>query len=190
MSILAANISADPAPTAAHPAVTAARELDKFYTKDVVARQCIRFFESSTGIDFATSESDIIEPSAGAGAFLDHLPTTALAYDLAPEDPRVQCQDFLDLNRDTPAIVIGNPPFGKASRLAVKFFNHAARFASHIAFIVPRTFEKASIQNRLDRSFRLIGQMPWRQTASPSKVSSTRCPAPSRSGVAALRRDH
>jgi len=124
-----------------------ARNLDKFYTKSDIARQCVDDFERWTGINLATATTDILEPSAGAGAFLDTLPSRTLAYDLLPEDTRIAAQDFLKLDRLQPAIVIGNPPFGKACRLAVQFFNHAATFASQIGFIVPRTFEKASIQN-------------------------------------------
>ena len=40
--------------------------------------------------------------------------------------------------------------------MAVRFFNHAAWQASVIALILPRTFRKASIENRLDRNFHLI----------------------------------
>jgi hypothetical protein len=52
-------------------------------------------------------------------------------------------------------LVVGNPPFGKSSSLAVRFFNHAARWAHTIAFVVPRTFRRESIQNRLSTAFRL-----------------------------------
>ena len=161
MSIHAPEIS----PRTAHTAPLAqaypdARGLDKFYTRGAVAHRCVRYFETCADIDLETAGITIMEPSAGAGAFLDHLPAGTLAYDLSPEDPRIATQDFLTLKRKEPTIVLGNPPFGKAARLAVKFFNHAAGFATHIGFIVPRTFEKASIQNRLHRGFRLLGQMP------------------------------
>lgn len=137
-----------------------ARALDKFYTKTDIVHQCVQFLEACANLTLSNIDQDIIEPSAGAGAFLDILPESTLAYDLAPEDSRVLEQDFFLLSRDEPALVIGNPPFGRAARLAVKFFNHAAKFATHIGFIVPRTFEKASIQNRLDRRFHLLGQLP------------------------------
>ena len=39
---------------------------------------------------------------------------------------------------------------------AIKFFNHASKWADVIAFIIPRTFRKASIINRLDRYFHKI----------------------------------
>lgn len=40
--------------------------------------------------------------------------------------------------------------------MAVRFFNHAGSQASVIAMILPRTFRKASVENRLDRKFHLI----------------------------------
>ncbi|WP_295512894.1 hypothetical protein [uncultured Sulfitobacter sp.] len=135
-----------------------ARDLDKFYTKSEIVRQCVDDFEKWAGIDLTVTQRDILEPSAGAGAFLDYLPSRTLAYDIMPEDSRIGTQDFLKLERNEPAIVIGNPPFGKACSLAVPFFNHAAKFASHIGFIIPRTFEKASVQNKLDRNFHLVEQ--------------------------------
>ncbi|WP_448325806.1 hypothetical protein [Sulfitobacter sp. M13] len=134
------------------------RNLDKFYTKPEVARQCVGDLENWTGINLNTTKTDLLEPSAGAGAFLDFLPSCTLAYDLLPEDRRIARQDFLKLERSEPAIVIGNPPFGKSCSLAILFFNHAATFAEQIAFIVPRTFEKDSIKNRLSPQFHLLNQ--------------------------------
>ena len=52
--------------------------------------------------------------------------------------------------------MIGNPPFGRVSSLAIKFFNHSAKWATVIAFIIPRTFRKISVQNRLDDRFHLV----------------------------------
>ena len=135
-----------------------ARDLNKYYTKAEVARQCIDDFQRWTEIDLPTTNLEILEPSAGAGAFLDFLPHCTLAYDLQPEDPRIAKQDFLKLNRRQPAVVIGNPPFGRNCCRAIQFFNHASTFADHIGFIVPRTFEKVSIQNRLNFQFHLVEQ--------------------------------
>lgn len=55
--------------------------------------------------------------------------------------------------------MICNPPFGKNTSLAIRFFNHAATFASRIAFIVPLTFKKKSVQDRLDTAFHLEAQI-------------------------------
>ena len=61
--------------------------------------------------------------------------------------------------------VFGNPPFGKNASLAVQFFNHAAGFANCIAFIVPRSFLKPSVENRLDLRFEKVEQFPLAQPA-------------------------
>jgi len=53
-------------------------------------------------------------------------------------------------------LVIGNPPFGRVSSLAIKFFNYSATWANVIAFIIPRTFRKISVQNKLDNMFHLV----------------------------------
>ena len=53
-------------------------------------------------------------------------------------------------------LVIGNPPFGVQNNLAIGFFNHSAGFADTIAFILPKSFRKPSIQDRLSLDFSLF----------------------------------
>ena len=120
---------------------------DKFYTKPEIALRCIEFV-GLEGFD------QIIEPSAGSGSFSKQIPGCQ-AYDLYPEDASVQRQDWFDYvqERDPSkrVLVIGNPPFGQQNTLAVAFINQAARFADVIAFILPISFKKYSVQNRLDK---------------------------------------
>ena len=111
-----------------------------------------------------------IEPSAGKGAFIKPLLETSsayLAFDIEPKQSNIKEQDFLKLSRKElislagiyaryPMISIGNPPFGKNSSMAIRFFNHAAVFSSFIAMIFPATFEKSSIQKRLNPHMHLI----------------------------------
>lgn len=141
-----------------------ARQLDQFYTDRSLAEKLVGVVLArlkARGV--AVKDQRFLEPSAGEGAFIDALlgqaPSARVAgCDLDPKHPRVEHQDFFE--RALPAVeerwmVVGNPPFGKNAMLAVRFFNHAAAFADTIAFIVPRTFEKASLKNRLDTRFRL-----------------------------------
>lgn len=136
-----------------------ARQLDQFYTSPALAQNLVARLRAHLGkrVDGARW----MEPSAGGGAFLDTLPDDTVALDIDPADPRVVQADFL--SRMFPAeprwIVVGNPPFGKNSTLAIQFFNHAARFAQVIAFIVPRTFQKTSVQRRLARQFHLEAEI-------------------------------
>ena len=113
--------------------------LDKFYTKEQVAKKCFNFLHSQLDIP----ETVIyLEPSAGAGAFIDLLPNY-IALDILPEDERIQEQDFLKFETEkSNFITIGNPPFGNRSKLAIDFFNKAATFSDVIAFIVPVSFMK------------------------------------------------
>ena len=139
-------------PTAAN---TRAAGLDKFYTRSDIARQCIR------EIADWHQWSLVVEPSAGNGSFLANIPVAnTIGLDIAPEHPEVLRTDFFAYVPPPPAIlgrvlVIGNPPFGKGGSLAIRFFNHAATFAHTIAFIVPRTFRRISVQNKLCMAFRL-----------------------------------
>jgi hypothetical protein len=120
--------------------------LDKFYTKPEVAALCINTLANITEIDLW------LEPSAGAGAFLSRLPLPRLGIDLEPDSDDIIQQDFFTYKPSdkVKVAVIGNPPFGKNSSLAIKFFNHAAEWATIIAFIVPKTFKKTSVQNKLN----------------------------------------
>lgn len=132
--------------------------LDPYYTADDVAAQCVAWARAAIPFEPASW----VEPSAGGGAFLAHLPPGAVGLDIAPTAPGILTADFLSWVPPParPAAVVGNPPFGKNASLAVRFFNRAAAFAEAIAFIVPRTFEKDSLARRLDRAFALAARHP------------------------------
>lgn len=126
--------------------------LDKFYTQNHVSKHCFEFLHSQL-----TIPEDVIylEPSAGDGAFLDLLPHY-VALDIAPEDDRIKKQDYLKYTTDkTDFITIGNPPFGNRSKLATDFFNKATSMSDVIAFIVPVSFMKWSVQKNLNSNFAL-----------------------------------
>lgn len=59
----------------------------------------------------------------------------------------------------TDYITIGNPPFGNRSKLATDFFNKAASMSDVIAFIVPVSFMKWSVQKNLSANFALHSYM-------------------------------
>lgn len=130
--------------------------LDKFYTQKHVSKQCFDFLHKQLNI---SDEATYLEPSAGAGSFLDLL-TNYVALDIAPEDDRITEQDYLLYTTDkTDYITIGNPPFGNRSRLATDFFNKAASMSDVIAFIVPVSFMKWSVQKNLSANFALQSYM-------------------------------
>lgn len=143
------------------------RALDQFYTRPAVALECWRFFCSH--VERGPSDR-WLEPSAGAGAFFELLPAgQRVGLDIDPRHPEVVRQDFLS-EFEPPAhqsrwLTVGNPPFGKNTSLAVRFFNKAAAFSDVIAFIVPLTFRKHSLQQRLDPRFSLLAELPLGEDA-------------------------
>lgn len=129
--------------------------MDQFYTKDDVAERYYAIFSKVVCPD---DYDVVLEPSAGKGAFFKLLPEgKRRGIDLDPKCDGVERMDFFEFQAEDNVryAVIGNPPFGKVSSTAVRFFNKAAEFADAIAFVVPRTFKRASVQNRLDPNFHL-----------------------------------
>jgi hypothetical protein len=130
-------------------------ELDQYYTRPEQAEKCFELVSTK-----GTPETYWLEPSAGTGAFFKLFPAKRIGYDLQPKFEDVVEGDFLltDLSLlvGQDVITVGNPPFGRNANLAVQFFNRCASISRIVAMILPRTFRKPSIQNRLDRSFRLV----------------------------------
>jgi len=136
----------------------AGTEKDQFFTRPAVAQNFAAFVKKTlSGLD--PKPSTMIEPSAGNGDLAKHFPGIQM-YDLDPQRDDIQQADFLKSNHnyEPGKTVIMNPPFGVNSNLAVAFFNKAATFADHIAQIVPITFRRPSVQNRMSKEFRLVDQ--------------------------------
>jgi hypothetical protein len=132
--------------------------LDKFYTKKNISKMCI---ETLSNMYNFNSFDLIVEPSAGDGSFYNQIDCKSdkIGIDIMPENENIIKKDFFEFIPDKKydkILTIGNPPFGKISSTAVKFFNHASIWSTVIAFIIPKTFRKTSIQNRLDPCFHLV----------------------------------
>lgn len=107
------------------------------------------------------SQKVFLEPAGGSGAFIDAAFelgfSKVVSMDIEPKHPRVEEADFLRSKLDiSNAICVSNPPFGRNNSLSIPFFNHAAKFSELIAFIVPRSWRKWSVLNRLDLRFQLV----------------------------------
>ena len=124
------------------------QELDKFYTADSCVLKCLQEFEKHVKL---SEEDIIIEPSAGDGAFSDKLiekykENTIVSYDIKPGKKYIIEQDFLTLDveeyKDKSVHIIGNPPFGRQSKLAKQFIKKCCKFSKTISFILPKSFKK------------------------------------------------
>ena len=139
--------------------------IDKFYTKPCIVEQCIELVKKYINI----SKNDlIIEPSAGNGSFIISIKTLSnnyLFYDLEPEHDEIIEQDFLKLNyiqlkqKYKRIHIIGNPPFGRQSSLAIKFIKKCCQFAQSISFILPKSFKKQSMKKHFSRNFHLLHEV-------------------------------
>lgn len=137
---------------------------DKFYTSASLAEHCVSLAATRLNI---TVDDLLVEPSAGEGVFIPYLralsPHTQF-FDIAPMHPDIVQADYLnlaepithaDLIRGNKIHVIGNPPFGRQSSLAVRFIQKSCEFCDSVSFILPRSFKKASLRNRVPLCFRL-----------------------------------
>jgi predicted RNA methylase len=130
--------------------------VEQYYTPKDLALQLSSKLVEITGI-----ERSFFEPAGGNGSFvfaLEQLGAKNIeAVDLYPKHPRVKRADFLDYQLvGEDLVTISNPPFGRNNSLSIPFFNRAANHSEFIAFLVPRSWRKWSVQNRLDRRFHLI----------------------------------
>ena len=103
----------------------------------------------------------VIEPAGGTGSFIKAAQsigvTEFLSFDIEPKHSLVKKADFLVKRFSAKdAVTISNPPFGRNNSLSIPFFNKAAEHSEFICFIVPRSWRKWSVINRLDRRFHLI----------------------------------
>jgi hypothetical protein len=103
----------------------------------------------------------VLEPAGGTGAFVDAADRAGaariLSIDIEPKHEKVSRADFLEhVVPEHNAITISNPPFGRNNSLSIPFFNRAADYSEYICFIVPRSWRKWSVINRLDRRFELV----------------------------------
>lgn len=112
-------------------------ENDKYYTSKELAEYVVNKTKEIIGED---NIIEYIEPSAGSGVFLEYLDKPYLAYDIEPEDDRIEKQDFLQLNLDYKKgrCIIGNPPFGdRKNNLVKKFCNKCIVLGDYVSFILP-----------------------------------------------------
>lgn len=136
--------------------------IDKYYTKESIVNNCLNYIKEYINIE----KSDlIIEPSAGNGAFIPGIKLLCdnyKFYDLKPEHPDIITQDYLlfdskSLKTFPNSIhVIGNPPFGRQSSLAIKFIKKSCEFCDTLSFILPKSFKKDSLQKTFPLNFHLI----------------------------------
>jgi hypothetical protein len=118
---------------------------------------------------FPEKDVRVVEPSAGGGAFVTPIQrrwNSAEFLDVAPEHPSVTQADFLYKSFPKGTLFVGNPPFGKNSSLAVRFFDHCVRQNPvGICMIHPKTFMKPRFWETLAPGYFLKHQYELNQNS-------------------------
>jgi hypothetical protein len=141
------------------------KTIDKYYTRESTVELCINLIKESVTID--KDRDIIIEPSAGNGSFISSIKTLANNYiflDIEPDNPEIKCDDYLNfdfksLESFNRKHLIGNPPFGRQSSLAIKFIKKSCEYCDTISFILPKSFKKDSLKSRFSDYFHLIREI-------------------------------
>tara|TARA_A100001015_G_C14863596_1_gene661352 strand:+ start:258 stop:1085 length:828 start_codon:yes stop_codon:yes gene_type:complete len=136
--------------------------IDKYYTSKKCVENCIKLIKQNLNIN---KDDLCIEPSAGNGSFINYIKTLSdhhLFYDIKPEHSEIKKLDYTKFyykiikNKYKNIHVIGNPPFGRQSSLAIKFIKKSCEYCNSISFILPKSFKKNSLQKHFPLNFHLI----------------------------------
>jgi hypothetical protein len=138
---------------------------DKFYTKTEVVEKLLYHIDLS-------KYDLVIEPSAGDGKFYDVIKKKTgkvIGLDIDPEHPEIIKKDWFDFVLDKhyeKILVVGNPPFGNQSSLAIAFIKKCDELnVQTIAFILPKSFKKESLQNKIPLHYHLTYQVDLEDTS-------------------------
>lgn len=134
--------------------------LDRFYTNIDIASHCIDILTDAIGeslLDY------VVEPSAGSGSFSTLLRARGshvTAFDIVPTGEWIIDEDFLSVtpeDTDSVTVFVGNPPFGERSATAKRFIAKCIELgADVIAFVLPNTFNKLTMQRVFPSGWRLV----------------------------------
>lgn len=146
------------APAKAKPGNKRVTGKEQYYTPESLAKKLLLTVEEKLG---PLAGMKILEPAGGTGSFIEAAKALGvselISFDIEPLHPEVADGDFLEQDLDlTGAITISNPPFGRNNALSIPFFNKASKHSDAICFIVPRSWRKWSVTNRLDPNFELV----------------------------------
>jgi len=130
---------------------------EQYYTPKPLALELVLQIEKVLG---PLAGRTILEPAGGTGAFIEAVQAigvkNVISFDIEPLHELVAKGNFLEQEiKESNLITVSNPPFGRNNSLSIPFFNSAAQVSEAICFIVPRSWRKWSVTNRLDLRFEL-----------------------------------
>jgi predicted RNA methylase len=71
-------------------------------------------------------------------------------------------------------IVIGNPPYGVAANMAIKFVNKAAEISDDVRMVLPASFQRDSVKNKINTDFALVEDINLPNSTFPRSITTVR----------------
>ena len=130
---------------------------DAYFTGPSSAEFCVSILKD---YKWATANTTTHEPFAGNGSLLAGVPGSVITGDLHDYGIGATVENYLEAPSKSPDLIFTNPPFGRAGSLALKFLQKASKETNRLAFILPASFRKVSMLDRVPKDFALVGDFP------------------------------
>jgi hypothetical protein len=97
-------------------------------------------------------------------------------YTIKQINDRIKVVENLDVLNGTMHfdVVIGNPPYGAGANDAIKFVNRSADFTDKIVMVLPRSFEKESVQNKVRLDLKLVESVVLPEDTFPNGIRAVK----------------
>jgi hypothetical protein len=132
---------------------------DAYFTSRTSAEFCRSIL---TERQWVNANTVTLEPCCGNGSLLENLPGKILYSDLHDYGIGAQIENYLETPSKGADLIFTNPPFGRAGSLALAFLKKASTECNRLAFILPASFRKVSLLDRVPSTHTLIAdyQLP------------------------------
>lgn len=126
---------------------------DAYFTSRASAEFCLDILKER---QWVTEQTTTLEPCCGNGSLLTGLPGKVLCSDLHDYGIGATVENYLDAPPKNPDLIFTNPPFGRAGSLALQFLKKSMSECNRVAFILPSSFRKISLLDRVPTSHNLV----------------------------------
>ena len=71
-------------------------------------------------------------------------------------------------------IIIGNPPYGVAANMAIKFVNKSCELSDDVRMVLPASFQRDSVTNKINLGFELAQDIRLPDDTFPRSITTVR----------------
>ena len=84
----------------------------------------------------------------------------------------ISTSEFFSLTDMKFSMVIGNPPYGNAGKLAVRFLNKSMELSDDVRMVLPRSIRKPSALNRINLDFHCVNDVDVDDSAFAATIDA------------------